>query len=137
VLALALSLCGGAAFAQGVVHFNWVADTSPQIFQGSFDQGGPFTIISPDHTWGPGLVVVGITPGNVATFRDPTFPGRVLIMGMTTIGLTTGISEGPPIGDLPAWTEYGHWVAVPEPSAFGLLALGLVALFSKKAISRN
>ena len=155
----AFLLCTASAFAQGVIQFNWQSDqnlfqASFQVTQAEYALGWPYgtgspselmeqtlTVSAPDHVFGPGLVCVGWTETTADNwhrvticYEDPAFPSRVIFLDPGGIISECTSVVGPPVA-----AELGSWSpsVVPEPSCAALFALGLLAMYAKKATSQS
>jgi hypothetical protein len=155
----AFLLCAASAFAQGTIRFDWHGDHN--LFQASFQvydyqmaPGGNFE--GPD--WSSGkyqdalfdrtFTITGpyfnFVPGTCyGTGGDPIHNGfdinRNLMIGVNArngdydaSASSNVVGEG--YLDQSLW-EYGYWTwaPIPEPSAFSLFGLGLLAMYMKKA----
>jgi hypothetical protein len=155
LLAVAISLCANSALAQGTMLYTWhdphnvfqatfeihdFEQASDTYFSGTrlFDQ--TFSVASPDHTWVGAAEYssrfIGSSLYLDAVCIDPTFlNAKVVATGasLTEFAMSGGLITGV------LFSESGFWsfAPVPEPSCVTLLTVGLLALYSKRAISRN
>ena len=165
-IALAALLATASAHAQGVIQFDWHGDqnlfqASFQVYDYQMVPGSNFegpdwssgkyqdalfdrtaTITAPDAYFAPGTCYgTGGTPmhngldlnGNLMLGFGAPNPWNGI--GFAATATEDSMGEMWQSGTL---RETGHWTwaPIPEPTAFALFGLGLLALYMKKAASR-
>jgi hypothetical protein len=159
LLAAAITLCTNSAVAQGTMLYTWHGYGS-QLFHASFQiydfeqtPGTWFsgthlyeqtiTVTSPDHTWvGGGGYASGYRGVDNSLVLD-VMCSDLALSGVKVYVTATGISEdtwtlgypSSPTGTVFRETGFWTFAPVPEPSSAALLALGLLALLRKRAVS--